>query len=172
MALHWRANNGPTLNAFLVALRYSRRSGPVLLRNPIALWFSRGVHTPCPPPPLDPRMEKGIAYWNYYNVEIVEERHLIHGGTHVVREHDCITWCTVDVTHIVSLPCIIVASTRVWSIAGPLWKGIKMNFIIRKHMIPPLRITPLFYFKVICARGIHLGRSLHLHSYSVYALPT
>ena len=30
----WRADNGPTLNAGLVALRFLGRSGPVLLRNP------------------------------------------------------------------------------------------------------------------------------------------
>ena len=30
----WRADNGPTLNAGLVALRFFGRSGPVLLRNP------------------------------------------------------------------------------------------------------------------------------------------
>ena len=30
----WRADNGLTLNAGLVALRFFGRSGPVLLRNP------------------------------------------------------------------------------------------------------------------------------------------
>ena len=52
MAFRWWADDGPTLNAGLVALRFSKGSRPVLLRNPIALWFSRGVgrvQTPCPP---------------------------------------------------------------------------------------------------------------------------
>ena len=35
MASRWRANNGPTLNAVLVALLFFRRSRPVLQRNPI-----------------------------------------------------------------------------------------------------------------------------------------
>ena len=47
----WRANDGPTINAGLVALSFFRGSGSVLLRNPIFLWFFKGVRTPCPPPP-------------------------------------------------------------------------------------------------------------------------
>ena len=43
---HWQDNNGLKLNAGLVY----RASGPVLLRNPIALRFPGGrVRTPCPP---------------------------------------------------------------------------------------------------------------------------
>ena len=38
----WRADVGPTLNVGLVALWFFRGSGPVLLRNPIFLWFSGG----------------------------------------------------------------------------------------------------------------------------------
>ena len=41
MAFRWRANDGPTLNAGLVALRIFvnfRRSGPVLLRFLSTLW--------------------------------------------------------------------------------------------------------------------------------------
>ena len=37
MAFRWRADDGPTLNAGLVALGFFRGSGPVLLRNPIFL---------------------------------------------------------------------------------------------------------------------------------------
>ena len=37
MAFRWRADNGPTLNAGLVVLRFSRGSGPVLLRNHMPL---------------------------------------------------------------------------------------------------------------------------------------
>ena len=52
MAFHWHADGGQTLNAGLVALWFSRRSGPALLRNPIFLWFFRGggVRTPSPSP--------------------------------------------------------------------------------------------------------------------------
>ena len=42
MAFRWRADDGPTLNADLVALWFFRGFGPVLLRNPIFLWFFRG----------------------------------------------------------------------------------------------------------------------------------
>ena len=39
-------DDGPTLNAGLVALLFFRGYGPVLIRNSIALWFSRmGVQT-------------------------------------------------------------------------------------------------------------------------------
>ena len=48
----WRADDGPTLNAGLVASQFFRGSGPKLLRNPIFLRFFRGggggVRTPCP----------------------------------------------------------------------------------------------------------------------------
>ena len=37
MAFRWRIDNGPTLNAVLVGLRFFRGSGPVLLENPIFL---------------------------------------------------------------------------------------------------------------------------------------
>ena len=36
-AFRWRADDGPTMNAGLVALRFFRGSGPVLLENPIFL---------------------------------------------------------------------------------------------------------------------------------------
>ena len=50
MAFLWRADDGPTLNAGLVALWFLRGPGPVLLRNPIFLWFNRegGIRIPCP----------------------------------------------------------------------------------------------------------------------------
>ena len=47
MAIRWRTDDGPTLNAVLVVLWFLRGSGPVLLKNPICLWFFRGVRTPC-----------------------------------------------------------------------------------------------------------------------------
>ena len=37
MAFRWLTNDGPTFNAGLVALYFSRGSGPVLLRDPIFL---------------------------------------------------------------------------------------------------------------------------------------
>ena len=55
MAFRWRADDGPTLNAGLVALLFFSGSGPVLLRNPIFCCdFSVGVWTPCPTPPHPP----------------------------------------------------------------------------------------------------------------------
>ena len=52
----WWADDGPTLNASLVALWFFRGSRPVLQRNPIFCDFSGvggGVRTLCPsPPPL------------------------------------------------------------------------------------------------------------------------
>ena len=51
MAFRWRADDGPTLNADLVALILFMGSGPVLLRNPIFLRFSRMSGPPAPPPP-------------------------------------------------------------------------------------------------------------------------
>ena len=49
MAFLWRADDGPALNAGLVALRFFRGSGPVLLRYPIFSDLSGGgVRTPCP----------------------------------------------------------------------------------------------------------------------------
>ena len=39
MAFCWYANDGPTLNAGLEALRFFRKSGPVLLENPIFFLF-------------------------------------------------------------------------------------------------------------------------------------
>ena len=37
MAFRWRVDDGPTLNAGMVALWFLRESRPVLLRNPIFL---------------------------------------------------------------------------------------------------------------------------------------
>ena len=58
MALRWWADDGPSLNADLAALRFFSGSGPVLLRNPtFFVIFQCGFRTPCaPPPPLDPPM--------------------------------------------------------------------------------------------------------------------
>ena len=52
----WRNDDSPILNAGLVALYFFRRSGAVLLRNPVALWFFCGGLDPLSPPPLDLRM--------------------------------------------------------------------------------------------------------------------
>ena len=70
MAFRWRADNGPILNASLVALLFFRGSGPVLLRNPIFLWFSRESSDPLPPPPSG-SAHAGLltAYWyNFISV--------------------------------------------------------------------------------------------------------
>ena len=42
MAIRWRADDDPILNAGLVALSFFRGSRPVLLRNPICLRFLSG----------------------------------------------------------------------------------------------------------------------------------
>ena len=52
MAFRWPADCGPTLNADFVALRVLVGSEPVLLRNPIVLYFP-WVRIP---PPLEARM--------------------------------------------------------------------------------------------------------------------
>ena len=50
--IRWQANDGPTLDAGLVALRFSSGSGPVLLRNPMFCDFSGGGGSgPNVPPP-------------------------------------------------------------------------------------------------------------------------
>ena len=47
----------PNIECWLVSFVILRGSGAVLLRNPIFLWFYRGVRTPCPlSPSLDPGM--------------------------------------------------------------------------------------------------------------------
>ena len=51
MVFRWQADDGPTLNAGLVAMWFFKESWPVFLRNPVCLWFFCGVRTPCPPPP-------------------------------------------------------------------------------------------------------------------------
>ena len=55
MAFRWRADDGPTLNAGLVAAIF-RGSGPVLLENPIFCDFSGGGGSGPPVPPLDTHM--------------------------------------------------------------------------------------------------------------------
>ena len=68
----WRADDGPTLNAGLVALWFIRRSGSLLLRNPIIFVIFQGARTPCPHPPLahgmmqilpQPSYKEGQAVW-------------------------------------------------------------------------------------------------------------
>ena len=65
MAFRWRVDDGPTLNAGLVALWFFKGSGPVLLRDPLFLRFFRGRGSGPPVPPLDPHMQV------YQHVEIV-----------------------------------------------------------------------------------------------------
>ena len=57
MAFRWRADNGPTLNAVLVAFLCFMVSGPALLRNPIFV-ILQGASGPPDPPPRDPRMHR------------------------------------------------------------------------------------------------------------------
>ena len=58
MVFCWRADDGPTLNAGLVALWFFRGSGPVLLRSPIYIFvnFQGRGRDLLSPPHLDPRI--------------------------------------------------------------------------------------------------------------------
>ena len=67
MAFLWRADDGPTLNSGLVALRFFRRSGPgvsaVLLYETLNFCdFSGGSGSGPPSPPLDPPMPQACFY--------------------------------------------------------------------------------------------------------------
>ena len=62
MTFGWRADNGPTLNAGLVALLFPRGSGPILLRILYLCDFPWGAAYPLSPPPLDPRMAFMFTY--------------------------------------------------------------------------------------------------------------
>ena len=66
----WRFAGWPmmaqTLNAGLEAMWFFRGSGPVLLRNPIFLWFFRGFCPPPPPPPPPMDLWSEVYwYWPY-----------------------------------------------------------------------------------------------------------
>ena len=52
-AFRWLADDGPTMNAVLVALWFFRGSGPVLIEKKpyIIVIFQRGSGRPVPPPP-------------------------------------------------------------------------------------------------------------------------
>ena len=52
----WSADNGPILNAEMVALGIFRESGPVLIGIPLLLRFSSGGRSGPNVPALDPRM--------------------------------------------------------------------------------------------------------------------
>ena len=80
MAFHWHADDGQTLNAGLVALWFLRGSGPVLLRNPIFLWFSReGGLDPYPPPSLWIRAWSKSRDEYFSNISLVIVRERQHG---------------------------------------------------------------------------------------------
>ena len=59
MAFRWRADDGPTLNAGMVALRYFRGGGSIAKKPYGFVMFRGGGSGPPAPPPLDPRMIKG-----------------------------------------------------------------------------------------------------------------
>ena len=87
MAFCWRANDGPTLNAGLVALWIFRGSGSVLLRNPIFLWFFKGGANPMSPS-LDPCM-LGInvtCCWSTYYSTVQETACT---GYYICHAHTC-----------------------------------------------------------------------------------
>ena len=63
----WLADDGPTLNSGLVALRFLRRSRLVLLSIPKFCDFWEEVWTACSPPPLDLRMNYTVTLLLNYN---------------------------------------------------------------------------------------------------------
>ena len=67
MAFRCPADCGQTLNADFVALRVLVGSEPVLLRNPIVLWFPMGPH---PPPPL---LTRAWMYSNPENFTLIDD---------------------------------------------------------------------------------------------------
>ena len=72
----WRFADGPMMaqHWMLVASWLTRGSGDkVLLRDPIALWFSSGVRTPSPLNPLDPRFYFPVICYLIQPVLIVKE---------------------------------------------------------------------------------------------------
>ena len=85
MAFRWRANDGPLLNAGLVALWFFRVSRPVLLRNTIFLWFFWGGGGPDTLPPVWIRPWKAFFFWStqkkitkgyksaWYNMDIMQQ---------------------------------------------------------------------------------------------------
>ena len=90
MAFRWRADDGLTLNAGLVALWFFRGSGPILQRVPIFLYFFRGGGPDSlPPPPLDPHMIHNLySKWNYQTVKILKSAMLkwANGYRCVIKE--------------------------------------------------------------------------------------
>ena len=75
MAFRWGADGGPTLNA---SRWFLGKFGPVLLRNPIVLWFFRGdgggggVQTPSSPlhPPMI-RCSTWLSYIQHFSLIIL-----------------------------------------------------------------------------------------------------
>ena len=64
MAFCWRADDGPTFNACLVALWFFQGIRTSIAKKPYFVIFQgEGVRTPCPPI-LDPRM---YSYYYYYS---------------------------------------------------------------------------------------------------------
>ena len=62
MEFRWRVDDGPTLNACLVALGFLGDTGPVILRNTIYFFYFSGGSGPPAPPPF------GIRAW-YLNLQ-------------------------------------------------------------------------------------------------------
>ena len=64
MTFRWRADDGPTLNAGLVAFRIFRGSGPVLLRKPTSFFQDGGGGVSGPPAPFPSGSAHEIAtFW-------------------------------------------------------------------------------------------------------------
>ena len=124
MAFRWRADDGPTLNAGLVALWFFRGSGPVLLKKPWFFVIFQGIQTPCPP--LDP------------HVSSEQSAHTCHQGP---EDHSC----RRNFQHFQVQPCADAKRGGDRGSGPPPWKITKKNNIgFNSNTGPdPLKITKL-----------------------------
>ena len=107
MAFRWQAENGPSWNAGLVALLFSKGSGPVLLKILYFCDFPGDGPDPLPPPPPPPPPESALAVLN-----INSSRLLV---IHYVNNK-----CTYQLVHIHSITQVnrMYRSRRVLAIGG------------------------------------------------------
>ena len=119
MALCWRVNDDPTLNAGLVALWFTRGSVPVLLRKPIAFWFSK-VGGPNSLSPLWIRLW-GWCLLGVYFLRIT--------GTDTEWEECCKT-LDLDIPPPDEIFWICAWTVTMTNIVGAAWLGITERFAL------------------------------------------
>ena len=73
MAFHWRADDGPTLNAGLKALWFYRGSAPIIAKNPYIFVIFEEGGADFLSPPLDPHMgqEKLLERKEYLSKDLI-----------------------------------------------------------------------------------------------------